>query len=319
VRQVNNREAPENLLLACNACHRRIDHTDYVGLYTAAMLTKYKETHEARVRDATNFATLQPTVVLTMSSPVRGTVFGPEPRTIGATLIANAGMNVTDETRSGRFDIKVQGDETQSHFWESAQHEIDRVVGRWHQDREDSSTAQHLSVFAAGPIPLLTYLGSRLDDKTPVALYQPHRRDRDDWSWPAVEAKPVVFDSNSDAGDKAALDVVVLVSASADVQRARIPAAISHAPVMELRPTTRAPGPDLVDSLGTLKCFASAWRELLAKLESNYPLVRSVHVIAAVPITAAIELGRNHMRTAQADLVMYQRTDLAYTDVLRIH
>ena len=42
---------------------------------------------------------------------------------------------------------------------------------------------RHLSVFAAGRIPLLVYLGSKLDDKVPTDLYQKQRDGEEGWHW----------------------------------------------------------------------------------------------------------------------------------------
>ena len=42
---------------------------------------------------------------------------------------------------------------------------------------------RHISLFAAARIPLLVYLGSKLDDKIPIDLYQKHRGGNEDWHW----------------------------------------------------------------------------------------------------------------------------------------
>jgi hypothetical protein len=90
-------------------------------------------------------------------------------------------------------------------------------------------------------------------------------------------------------------------------------------PVLELRPATLQPTPDLIDSRAALNAFGQTWRGALSLIEATFPKTRKIHLIAAVPTTAAVTLGRHHMREAQPDLVLYQRNDDdSYDAVLEI-
>ncbi|MEV6100862.1 hypothetical protein [Nocardia sp. NPDC051981] len=50
-------------------------------------------------------------------------------------------------------------------------------------------------------------------------------------------------------------------------------------------------------------------RQLLALVEQCLPRVCTLHVLAAVPAPAAVNMGRCRPRTISPTLVMYQRTD----------
>lgn len=90
-------------------------------------------------------------------------------------------------------------------------------------------------------------------------------------------------------------------------------------PVLELRPETLTPGPDVIDSRIALDAFGESWRSALGLIEEIYPNARRIHLIAAVPTTAAITMGRHHMRDAQPDMVLYQRNnDSSYERVMEV-
>ncbi|WP_425411886.1 hypothetical protein [Microbacterium trichothecenolyticum] len=63
---------------------------------------------------------------------------------------------------------------------------------------------------------------------------------------------------------------------------------------------------------------ASAWRRALANVEANYPSCERIHLLAAVPVVAAVASGQHHMRDAQPQLVVYQRTAEEYVEALRV-
>lgn len=81
-----------------------------------------------------------------------------------------------EDTRNGIFDIHLPDPETESWSWARAEALIDEKIGRVFEAIGGGDTAV-LSVFAIGPIPVLIYLGSRLDDKTETVLYRRQRND----------------------------------------------------------------------------------------------------------------------------------------------
>jgi hypothetical protein len=232
-----------------------------------------------------------------------------------------------EDTRNGVFEISLPDPETESWSWVRAKEIVSKMVDRVFDaiGAEDTSV---LSVFAIAPVPVLIYLGSRLDDKTETVLYRRQRKDGvDAWTWPGaggaarVPAFIVEQVTGQDVASAAGAieEVVVLVSLSASVSRERIPGTLAEMPVLELRPATLQPTPDLIDSRAALNAFGQTWRGALSLIEATFPKTRKIHLIAAVPTTAAVTLGRHHMREAQPDLVLYQRNDDdSYDAVLEI-
>jgi hypothetical protein len=67
-----------------------------------------------------------------------------------------------------------------------------------------------------------------------------------------------------------------------------------------------------------MESFALAWRDALARIESELPRVRVLHLVAAVPAPAAITMGRHRMRAAQPKIVVYQLRHNAYEAAIEV-
>lgn len=317
---VADRNAESNLLLLCHSCHRSIDSVELISLYTSEYLAEKKAKHERRVREVTDFATLRQTTVVRVVGSIRESTSGVAPGQLAEALLARNLTGFGEDTRTGDFFVQLIGDEEHEWFWNSGKAAIDKELTKV-QDAIAHGDTTHVSVFAIAPIPLLVYLGAKLDDKTEIILFERHRTSTaNPWTWPqnpepAPEFEVVVRSE----GRPDHSEVVVVVSVSADVSTERLPVTLLGLPLVEVRPAGAAPRSGLIDSLRALDGFAKVWRACLTQVERRWPSARRIHVIAAVPVTVAIQMGRDRMRTAQPDLVLYQRTDHAtYTEVLEV-
>ncbi len=128
-----------------------------------------------------------------------------------------------EDTRTGDFFVQLPGNEGQEWFWDSGKAAIDKELTKV-QDAIAHGDTTHVSVFAIAPIPLLVYLGSRLDDKTETLLFERHRGSTGSpWTWPQHPDPAPDFDvvvRSEGAGDDS--EIVVMVSVSADVNTERI-------------------------------------------------------------------------------------------------
>ncbi|SDT80366.1 SAVED domain-containing protein [Actinoplanes derwentensis] len=65
--------------------------------------------------------------------------------------------------------------------------------------------------------------------------------------------------------------------------------------------------------------FTRGWRDLLAHLEAHHPGLPSIDVFPAVPVTAAVAIGRAPMRDVHPPLRVYDRNpDGGYTFALKV-
>lgn len=301
------RAAEENLMLLCGACHRRIDSKQYRETYTVEFLQGKKANHERRVREVTDFATLRPATVIRLTAPVRGTIAPATPAQVGEALRHSGLTGMGADTRTGAFDIDLRHDERDAWTWDASKKEIDAVVARALEAVAAQDTGV-IALFALAPIPTLTYIGARLDDKTDVRLFPRHRGDGVDvWSWGECSGVARAFASTLPEETTVAPDIVVLIDVTAAIDSTRIPEQLHGAPVVRLT-VQGSVGPDAISSPADLEAFGRGWRDLLAGIEARWPRAERLHILAAVPTTAAIAVGRHRMRGVHPTFVVYQRT-----------
>jgi hypothetical protein len=164
----------------------------------------------------------------------------------------------------------------------------------------------HVSVFAFARLPLLVYLGSKLDDTYEVAVYQ-RQRSNETWGWPSTEERTFTIATAPASGP----DAVLIVNVSGTIDPTDLPETVRDLPRFEVSIEGDA-SVDAIASRASLLAFESAVRELLAGLEADGKTVRRLHVFGALPVSAAVVLGRAHDRHVHPALAVYDRTDGAY-------
>ncbi|TFV43965.1 SAVED domain-containing protein [Blastococcus sp. TF02A-35] len=312
-----DRESEENLLLLCHACHRLIDNEDHAPYFTTDRLRALKKKHEDRVRVAATSGGMRRTAALRVGGLVRGATALASQRQTADALLTDGYLGLVDSRWRGDFLCTIAGDPSRSSYWRAAQEEIDDTLGLVEQSVA-SGEVEHLSIFAIAPIPLLVYLGSRLDDKTDTRLYQKHRDGDQGWRWDAT-APIHDFSTSATIGATPTSEVVLAASLTAEVQKSNLPDALQGLPYFEIRPEADRFGPSLFSHPDTLRNFADRWRTLLAEVEKTCPGATKWHLVAAAPLTPAIEMGRAFMRGAQPPTEVYERHNGTYTPVVQVN
>lgn len=310
--KATDRAGESNLLLLCHRCHREVDTAALADFYTVEYLTERKRALEDRVRQVTDFATRRQTVIVSTRARVRRSTVAVSARELAAALHSADLTPYTDDGEAFHICVELDDDETAPWVWARSTAQIDARLERLER-AVASGRVDHVAVFAIAPIPILVHLGSRLDDKLAVVLFGRHRVDSDEaWCWREEGAQPAVrfTVTGDDAGDVD--EVVALVSVSAPVSEQRAPEALAGLPIIRLFAEDHAASRDLISSRTALAAFSEAWRRLLSTVEADFPNTRRIHVLAAVPTTAAVEMGRHTMRQAQPTLAVYQRTEDGY-------
>lgn len=317
--EVLDRESEENLLLLCHDCHKMIDDKDHVDFYTPEKLRELKAEHELFVELATETAGRTRTAVIRLGSDVRGSYTVASRRDVMDVLVANNYLGLINSQRNGMFTCDLRDPATDPGYWDGTRAKIRRTVSSVHQAIA-AEEITHISVFAIAPVPALVLLGAELDDKVDTRLWQKHRDAS--WAYPSMAA-PARFDieESDPAGQgRAATDVVLVCSLSAEVNPDRLPVEIENVPVLTIRPDGLPSTPAVLEHEETLVAFGSAFRQMLAAAEKAHPNATRWHLVAAVPPAAAVEAGRAFMRDAQPPVAVYQRTEHdTYEAVLTIN
>lgn len=310
---VAERNLEGNLMLLCYDQHRVIDNRSMWDVFDADTLRAMKRTHERRIKQLTALHDEERTTVLRMVGNLHGAGVELSPRTVATTLLADG--RYPDYALLGvdeyEIDLRTLPGEPDGRpgYWAGARDLVEdrlrRLTG--HIGKEN---IRHLSVFAIARVPLLITLGTLLDDTVPTVIYPKRRGGDEGWGWSLdadADADDVDFEHFRLRAGTDPLRAAVLFSVSGTVDPTRLPAAVDGATVYELRPGGVTPNPDLIRSQTSLDRFGAAWRVLLAELEREHPGLPAIDVFAAVPVTAAVTVGRGLMRAAHPPLRIYDR------------
>ncbi|WP_265443931.1 SAVED domain-containing protein [Flexivirga meconopsidis] len=311
---VDDTEAEENLLLLCHDCHKIIDNPDHIDFFPPEKLRQIKESFERRIEMVTENGGLTRTAALRVGCTIRGSLAMASQREIAETLLAVNYLGLVETQRSGDFSCRINGAVGGRGFWDAAQQTIDDAITQVRQAIH-TGDVKHISVFAIAPVPLLVYLGWRLDDKTPTRLFQKHRDQFVGWSWSDQRA-PVEFEVISSDEDTSAEHVVLVCPLTSEVNRAVFSDVLEGQPIIEVRPINEAPSPTLFSHEQSLVNFGEQWRAALATAEARFSNARRWHLIASAPVSASIEIGRAFVRDIHPPVTVYERSAESYEAVL---
>ncbi len=304
------RNLADNLLLLCGDHHRVIDSSLTRGEFTVEALHEIKRRHEDRIEYLTGLGEDAETVVLRVVGAIRGGNVELSEETVRAAIPSHTPRYPRYAIGYGGADIELDlrglPSEGTDGYWVAAASQIRWVLDGPVRDGVRRGEIRHLSVFAIARMALLALVGYHLDDKIPLDLYQKHRDGDQGWRWDDT-ATPVDFELRRiRRGDDLARAALV-VSFSGTIAIEELPDTVVGCPVWEIRPVDVPGSPDILRSFASLENFASSYRDFLSRLEQDQPETSVVDVFPAVPVSAAITLGRALMRDVHPALRLHER------------
>lgn len=318
---VDDRNDEPNLMLLCYDQHRVIDNRTMWEVFDADTLRGMKRRHEHRIVQLTEIADDDKTTVLRVVGSIRGATVSASPQMVAKALLADD--RFPDYALLGVDELEVDLRLLPGEFpagpayWEAGREMIAdrlRLLGA----KVNRETVRHISVFAFGRIPLLVALGSMLDDTIPTAVYAKRRDEDEGWGW-KPGAPTVDFEFTELRAGSEPTKVAVVFSVSGSVDLNRLPQHVDDTTtVYEVRPLGATPSPDVLGTPDALDNFTRAWRDLLAHTEAAHPGLATVDLFPAIPVTAAVQLGRAPMRDVHPTLRIYDRTADGYEFALEV-
>lgn len=292
---LEQRRSVDNLILACRNCHRPIDEKGVIGKFDIATLRRLKHEHEETMRFVTGTTGNQRALVIRVVGVVRGHT----PQLTRATVLtALLRADLFPQHMPGSFhadadlDLRGQSEPRSPDEFKAFCPQIVTLAARVN-DAMRSDDIQRVGVFAFARIPLLVELGARLGDKIEAVIFQRQRSDTDGaWQWPIDPGTPAEFDVRlAREGDR---DRVALVlSISGTIELSAMPPDCATYTVYQIAPQAPAEARiDLIASRASLANFDRTVRHFLAKLEETHGKLDSVALFPAVPLAAAVTLGR---------------------------
>lgn len=287
-----------NLMLLCNVHHRLIDALKTRGEYPVERLMAMKAAHEDRIALVTDILPDRASHVLLFGARI-GEHDCPARFDLAKTAMlpdrypAERQAIALDIARSDYADHEEA-------YWTLQVETLRRQFSRKVRDRVADGDVRHLSVFALAPQPLLIELGRLLSDITAVTVHQLHREPQG-WDW--RDARPPI-EVSLHAAEQMGQEVALILDLSATVTPDRVHRVLGpDAPVW--RVTTPAPGNDVMHRRDDLAAFRRVMRQAFDAIKARHGQEARIHVFPALPVSAAVEVGRVWMPKADLPLVIY--------------
>ena len=310
----NEIDSADNLMLVCDDEHDELDKVGSRDAFTPAFLRAMKQRHEDRIHLATGFADYQRTTPLRLIGRLRG-----NPVEVSRDAAATAVMQGAG--RMPRFDLSTRNaveidirdlpgeTEPTTGYYQTATAIIDKIIDHKVAEAVANDDIVHLSVFALARLPLLVYLGSKLDDTFPTDVYQRHRA-TEKWQWLDLDAT-ASFTTVLPRPDVTKDEATLIMNVSGSIQREELPVAAQTLPLFRFTVDGIAHS-DVFRGPAALAAFEAAARELLAHIESEHKHLRMLHVFAALPLSAGVSFGRVFDHDVHPAVRIYDRTTDGY-------
>lgn len=327
-----HREDADNLMLLCADQHSEVDAVGGLDLFTVEKLRRVKQEHEDRIRHVTGLGSDRATTVVRMVGSVHGNQVELSRQTAATAVIAGDRYPLFLESyaRHG-LEIDLRGVPGESSaapctasraaasrtYYRMATQLVDDVIELQLRPGITRDAVRHVSVFGFARLPLLVHLGSRLDDTVPTDIFQRHR-ENESWVWREEDGLAPSFAARVDHDVLVGSEAVVVINVSGAIGVQEVPASLRGMRRWEIRPVGVPTGPDIMRARGCLERFTGALRGFFAELESEAKTLERLHVLPALPMSAAVVLGRVHHPQVHPQLVVYERLAGRYAPTLEV-
>lgn len=289
----------DNLFLACPNCHTKIDKKIQEDDYTVESLLELKKDHESRIKLATSISSRQQTKILKMIANVNDEIVKLNDFDMFQALIDS--KLIMSDDKNEEIDFTNTSGQNNSAYWKSKKQEIDEIVNKFYSDLKRQKL-EHASVFAIGPMPLLMYLGSLLDNKIKTKFFQRHR-DGEGWSWNKGTPKAEYdFKLSKKGSDKK--KVSLLLSLSGIIDRNLLPDKTKENYMYELS-LKGNPNYNFLRTEKDLFNFEKAFSTAISEIKNKHNGLTSIDVFPAVPAPVAIICGRSLNKNSDPNLRIF--------------
>ncbi|MEX2983959.1 SAVED domain-containing protein [Streptomyces sp. C36] len=327
------RDEADNLMLLCAQQHTEIDAKATQDVFTVAWLRRLKQEHEDRIRHVTGLGPDRATTVVRMLGSVHGNAVELSRQTAANAVTACHRFPLFLESYA-RHGVEINLQHTPGEgsaaagsassaaaasrsYYRQAVQVIDDVIRHQLRPGIERGSVQHVSVFGFARLPLLVYLGLRLDDTVPTDIYQRHRPEQS-WVWPAESGPVTEFAVRPVQGGQDGDEAVVIMNVSGAIAPHEVPEELADLRRYEISPTNAATCPDILRQCASLRCLEDTLRTFFARLEAEAKTLRRLHVLPAIPMSAAVALGRAHHPQVHPQLVIYERLAGSYVPTLEV-
>ena len=298
-----------NLILLCPECHKLIDSN--VGKYTAELLRKMKREHEERILHVTGIQPEMKSVVVAY-----GPKIGKDTPAFHKDVLFNAIFPNRYPANEKPIEIQMKNsviEDGNPDFWAVESRQIEKICEERIIRLLEENEVPHISLFALGPQPLLVKLGTVLNDKYPVTVFQYHRGNHT-WRWHDDHVRNDI--QLVEPHDKTN-DPVLVIALSADTIKERVARRFCNkASIWTI--TCNAPDNDMLTACGQLDQFSRVARKTMDAINSAHPEADNLKIFMAAPAACAVALGRIRMPKADMPWIIYDYWRVKNEDIKTI-
>jgi hypothetical protein len=290
----------ENLMLLCD-CHHRLIDLEAPNEHPVARLQEMKRRHEDRISTVTAIEASSGTNVL-----VYGARIGEHDCLLRQDLVESAVLphRWPLGPRPIQLDLlRLEAADDEVEYWQLQPANLRRQFERKVRDRVADGDIRHLSIFALAPQPLLFELGRLIGDITAATVHQLHREPQG-WNW--RNSRPPILYAVS-RSDRESKSVALKLGLSATINDDRVHSAIgSGAAIWSV--STQTPHNDVIHTEEDLSGFRRTLRLVFDQIKARHGEDAVIHVFPALPVSAAVEVGRTWMPKADLPLIVYDQS-----------
>jgi hypothetical protein len=290
-------------MLVCHGCHRTIDQDKRGTRYSAALLRRWKKEHEERIVIVTGIRPNMKSHVVLYGANIGEEASRLNPREAADALFPH---RYPASDRPVALSMQWAGKDADPDYWKNEERNLVSLYDRSLRPILEDAHAQHCSVFALAPMPLLVKLGSLLTDKAQTDVYQLHREPQT-WKW--LDG-PSRFSYRTIQGRPGDGSPVLIISLSDRIAHDRVRASVlDNVAIWEL--TVAKPGNDFLRSREQLAKFRQAARDVIAEIGRTHGKSAPLRIFPAMPVACAVELGRIRMPKADSNWTIYDYNNAA--------
>lgn len=283
---------PNNIMLMCHDCHKYIDK-EGLEKFPDEVLFAMKKKHEERIERLTSMKEDMQANVVTYGSIIGAQFPDLSYPQIQEALLPNyypAQERCID--LGGNWPTAKEWDE----YWRREIENLEYNCKDKIFDKIDRWEHKRIALFALAPMPLLVKLGTMLNNKHEVEVYQKQRSGGWKWSQEDINTNYIV-----NRPDNTTSEPVLVLSLSFHITD-RIKSIKSDSSIWEL--TIDKPSCDFLRSKQQLYEFGRLVELLLDEINKQCK-GQPLQLFMSVPVACAIEFGRVWMEKANCPLCIY--------------
>lgn len=299
---------PSNLILLCPECHDLIDSKSGEKKYTVEVLKSMKKEHEERIDFLTGICPNQKSLVVAY-----GPKLGQDNQLFQKDVLNNIILPERYPLDLNPIEIHMKNtalDESMQVYWQTEELQIETLCRDKVIKTLESGACSHISLFPLGPQPLLIKLGTILNDRYNVQVYQKHR-EPDTWRWLENRSSNNII--VEEPADKTK-EPMLIIALSTQAIKARVLQRFgANASIWTI--TCDIPRNDMMESKYQLEQFRMAARKVMDDIKNSNLENIDLKIFMAAPASCAVELGRIRMPKADSKWVIFDYSNKQEKDI----